>query len=110
VNNLRYNSIRGHLRPYSIVGRRRTTINHAFASAIAPCDAFDEVSVRETIVLLGQNPDLDLQCSYCGALAETGTMYLQRSLLVSLAVTGIVWAISCPAASLAIQRRAISLG
>jgi len=71
VNNLRYDAIRGHLRPYSIVGRRRTTINHAFSSAIVPCDAFDEVNVREAIVLLGHNPDLDLQCSCCGALAET---------------------------------------
>ena len=68
---MRFQTIRDHLRPYSIVGRRKTTINGAFASAIAPCDAFDAVKVREAIVLLGQNPDLDLQCSYCGAVAET---------------------------------------
>lgn len=68
---MQYHSIRSHLRPYSITGRRKTTINHAFASAIAPCDAFNEASVREAIVLLGQDPDLDLRCSYCGAVAET---------------------------------------
>ena len=68
---MQYHSIRGHLRPYSIFGRRKTTINHAFASAIAPCDAFDEASIREAIVLLDQDPDHDLRCSYCGAVAET---------------------------------------
>src|SRR5262249_13804437 len=34
--------IKPHLRPYSIVQRRRTTINHAFASALAPCDEYVE--------------------------------------------------------------------
>ena len=68
---MQYHSIRGHLRAYSIMGRRKTTINHAFASAIAPCDAFNEASVREAVALLGQDPDLDLQCCYCGAAAET---------------------------------------
>lgn len=68
---MRYLSVRDHLRPYSIVGRRRTTINHAFASAVAPCDAFDDASVREAIAMLDQDPDHDLWCAYCGGAAET---------------------------------------
>jgi len=30
---MRYKSIIGHLRPYTMLSRRRTTINHAFAAA-----------------------------------------------------------------------------
>jgi len=39
---MRYKSIASHLRHYSMLGRRRTTINHAFASAAAPSDEFDD--------------------------------------------------------------------
>lgn len=68
---MRYSSIRSHLKPYVIVSRRRTTINHAFAAAIAPSDSYDEKRVKEAIHVLGQNPDQDLECAYCGALAQT---------------------------------------
>jgi hypothetical protein len=40
-------SIRNHLRPYSILGRRRITINHAFASAIAPYDEIEKLCPEE---------------------------------------------------------------
>lgn len=53
------------------MAHRKTTINHAFAAAIAPCDEFVESRVREAIVCLGQDPDSDLLCVYCGAAAET---------------------------------------
>ena len=68
---MRFADIRGHLRPYSIAKRRTTTINHAFAAAIAPCDNYDEIEIRQAILLLGQDPDQDLRCVYCDALAET---------------------------------------
>lgn len=68
---MRYASIRTHLRPYMIVARRRTTINHAFAAAIAPADEYDEGRVKIAMEALGQNPDNDLECAYCGAPAET---------------------------------------
>ena len=58
-------SIRSHLRPYSIHGRRSTTINHAFASAIAPNDDYDDERLRQAIRDLGQDPDQDLMCAYC---------------------------------------------
>lgn len=51
--------------------RRRTTINHMFAAAIAPHDSFDEARVREAVTLLGNDPDNDLSCAYCGDAAET---------------------------------------
>jgi hypothetical protein len=66
-----YKDIKRHLKPYSIVAKRKTTINHAFASAIAPCDAYDDARVRRAIVDIGQDPDKDLICVYCGKPAET---------------------------------------
>ncbi len=68
---MRYSTVRNHLKPYGIVLRRKTTINHAFAAAIAPNDDYHEDRVREAIVVLGQDPDQDLLCAYCGALAQT---------------------------------------
>lgn len=68
---MRYTTIQNHLKPYSIVGRRRTTINHAFASAVATSDHFDSDVVFSAIRDLGQNPDDHLTCVYCGDLAET---------------------------------------
>ena len=68
---MRYSDIKRHLKPYVIVAKRKTTINHAFASAVAPCDRFDELRVRKAITCLGQDPDSDLLCVYCGSSAET---------------------------------------
>jgi hypothetical protein len=67
---MRCSDIRRHLKPYSIVERRTTTVNHAFAAAIAPCDTYDEAKAREAMHLLGQDPD-DLHCVYCRSKAET---------------------------------------
>lgn len=68
---MRYQDIKRHLTPYVIVARRKTTISHAFAAAVAPCDEFDEQRVREAVAFLGQDSDSNLQCVYCGAPAET---------------------------------------
>ena len=64
-------SIKSHLSLYSIFQKRRTTINHVFASAIAPVDEYDEVELGEAIRSLGQDPEGDLQCIYCGLRADT---------------------------------------
>lgn len=58
-------SIRNHLQPYSILDRRKTTINHAFASALALYDPYDDVLVSQAIKDLGQDPENDLICFYC---------------------------------------------
>jgi hypothetical protein len=63
--------IKLHLRPYSIVQRRKTTINHAFASALAPCDTYDEERLKQAMAAIGQTDLNDLQCVYCGAAGET---------------------------------------
>jgi hypothetical protein len=63
--------IKSHLRPYSIVQRRKTTINHAFASALAPCDVYDGERLAQAMATLGQTNLHDLRCVYCGAPAET---------------------------------------
>jgi hypothetical protein len=64
-------SIKPHLRYYSIVQRRKTTINHAFASALAPCQGYDEEHLGKAMAALGQHDLDDLRCVYCGAPGET---------------------------------------
>ena len=68
---MRYLSVRNHLKPYVIVARRKTTINHAFAAAVAPSDDYDDQRVRNAVAILGQDPDQDLLCADCGAPAQT---------------------------------------
>ena len=43
---LTHKSVGKHLKPYFILASCRTTINHAFASAIAPSDMHDDEQVR----------------------------------------------------------------
>ncbi len=64
-------SIKAHMRGYSIAKNRKTTVTHAFASAIAPCVVPDHASLDAAIQTLGQDPNGDLECVYCDALAET---------------------------------------
>ncbi|MBI3283263.1 MAG: hypothetical protein HYZ65_00215 [Burkholderiales bacterium] len=68
---MRYSDIKRHLKPYGIVARRKTTINHAFAAAVAPCDEFDDQRIQKAIGLLGQDSGSDLICVYCNEPAET---------------------------------------
>jgi hypothetical protein len=57
-------SIKSHLAPYSIRKKRTTTINHAFASAIAPVDEYDAVRVSDALKMLQPDPDSELTCIY----------------------------------------------
>lgn len=68
---MKKHSIKSHLAPYSILQKRKTTINHAFASAIAPVDEYDEAKLVAAILLLGQDPASDLTCVYCDLHATT---------------------------------------
>ena len=67
---MRIESIRSHLVGFSIVGKRRTTIAHAFASALAPVDGYKLDRVVEALAVLGQATD-DIRCVYCNQPAET---------------------------------------
>lgn len=67
---MRYSDIRLYLKRYSIVASRTTTVNHAFAAAIAPCDSYEEQKAREPVSQLGQDPNGDLACAYCASRAE----------------------------------------
>ncbi|MFL7903581.1 HNH endonuclease [Azospirillum argentinense] len=67
---MRINGIKDHLRKQKIMGKK-STFSAAFASALAPFDKFDNVSVAEAIRDLGQNPERDLNCVYCGDTAAT---------------------------------------
>lgn len=50
---MRIRSIASHLRPYVMLARRRTTVNHAFAAAVEPSDTYDETTVFEAMLVLG---------------------------------------------------------
>ena len=64
-------SIKKYLKPYSILSKRKTTINHAFASALAPYDDYDEEKLNEALMVLEQSSGVNLRCVYCGKDAET---------------------------------------
>lgn len=68
---MRYSTVRNHIKPYVIVSRRKTTINHAFAAAVAPNDSYDDQRVRDAVAVLGQDADHELLCAYCGVPAQT---------------------------------------
>jgi hypothetical protein len=63
--------IKRHLEVYSIFSKRKTTISHAFASALSIPDDYEEAKINTAISILGQDPDSDLLCAYCGKPAET---------------------------------------
>lgn len=62
--------IKKYLRPSTIMGRKSTFAN-AFASALAPHDSFVVADVAQAIKDLGQDPEKDLDCVYCGEPAAT---------------------------------------
>ena len=68
---MKKDSIKRHLSPYSIFKKRATTINHAFASALAEYEEYNESRVTDAIRALGQDPDSHLDCVYCDKPAET---------------------------------------
>lgn len=63
--------IKRHLQDYSIFNKRKTTVNHAFASALSIADNYDEKKIDLALEILGQDPNTDLLCAYCDSLAET---------------------------------------
>ncbi|WP_299960874.1 HNH endonuclease [uncultured Roseobacter sp.] len=67
---LKASSIKKHLKPNTIRGRK-STFSNAFASALAPYDEYSEAAVAEAIDDLDQDPTEDLYCVYCGKEAAT---------------------------------------
>jgi len=63
-------SIKKYLRPSTVMGRKSTFAN-AFASALAPHDVYVPAEVADAMRDLGQDPDAELLCVYCGAEAAT---------------------------------------
>jgi endonuclease I len=63
--------IKRYLKDYSIYNNRRTTINHAFCSALSVADKYDENKVDRALRILGEDPENDLNCVYCGSPADT---------------------------------------
>jgi hypothetical protein len=59
------------LAPYSIFSKRKTTIAHAFASALAPSDEYDEAKIKAALEALGQQNLKQLSCVYCERPAQT---------------------------------------
>lgn len=52
------------------ISGRGSTINHAFASALALFDEFDEERINNALEIVGQSPSEQLLCVYCGKKAE----------------------------------------
>lgn len=71
IKNMKIESIKKHLSPYSIYQKRHTTIAHAFASALAPVDGYDEAKLRKSLKAFGQEDDNDIRCVYCEKPAQT---------------------------------------
>lgn len=67
---MKASSIKKYLRPSTVMGRKSTFAN-AFASALAPHDIYVPAEVADAMRDLGQDPDAELQCVYCGAEAAT---------------------------------------
>lgn len=67
---MKKSSIRKYLKPQPI-SSRISTFKNAFASALADFDAYDETAVNQALIDLGQDPEGDLLCVYCGAPAAT---------------------------------------
>lgn len=67
---MKISSIKKYLRHQTIMGRKSTFAN-AFASALAPFDDYSMDTVSEAIRDLGQDPEGDLFCAYCGSAAAT---------------------------------------
>lgn len=68
---MKIESIKKHLSPYSIYQKRHTTIAHAFASALAPVDGYDEARLLEALKAFGQEDKDDIRCVYCEKPAQT---------------------------------------
>lgn len=58
------------MKQYKTVSRS-STISHAFASALAPADTFDEQRLEEALQILGFGPNDTITCVYCGGSAST---------------------------------------
>ncbi|WP_319496114.1 HNH endonuclease [uncultured Cohaesibacter sp.] len=67
---MKISSIKKYLKPNTIQGRK-STFSNAFASALAPYDAYSDATVAEAINDLDQDPNKDLYCVYCGEEAAT---------------------------------------
>ncbi|WP_331302957.1 HNH endonuclease [Methylobacterium oryzae] len=67
---MRIESIKSHLKGQTIMSRK-STFSAAFASALAPFDAYSREAVAQGIRDLGQDPEGDLSCVYCGTEAAT---------------------------------------
>jgi hypothetical protein len=68
---MKIESIKKHLSPYSIYQKRHTTIAHAFASALAPVDGYDEARLLKALKAFGQEDEDDIRCVYCEKPAQT---------------------------------------
>jgi len=59
-------SIKTHFRRYRIYSKRSTTINHAFASAVAPSDKYSAARIDEILCQLDCVREGKIICVYCG--------------------------------------------
>ncbi len=63
---MRYESVRKHYKRTKTPAKLTSLVSYGFASAIASVDVYDDDVTRASIKELGQDPDQDLSCVYCG--------------------------------------------
>jgi hypothetical protein len=68
---MKVDKIKSHLKTYEIYAKRRTTINHAFASAIAPVADYDIEYIKGAMKFLKLDAENELLCVFCREEAET---------------------------------------
>lgn len=67
---MKADTVRKYLKPYKVMSRW-TTFNGALQAGLAVPEAYDPTRHAEALTLLGQDPEGDLSCVYCGGPAAT---------------------------------------
>ena len=67
---MKADTVRKYLKPFRIQSRW-TTFNGSFQAALAVPEEYDRARHAEALRLLAQEPDVELECVYCGAPAAT---------------------------------------
>ncbi|MCJ8507943.1 HNH endonuclease [Rhizobium lemnae] len=67
---MKMDTIKKYLKRHTVMSRK-STFSNAFASALAPQDRYSPLAVADGLRELGQDPEDDLNCVYCGDAAQT---------------------------------------
>ena len=78
---MHYPSVRSHLKPYVMVARRRTTINHSALRRLSPATTkYDPRRVKEALSFLAKTQS-EAPGAYCGLPLNLGSRLCYRQKL-----------------------------